>query len=315
MQPGYPQGYGPPPGQQYGYPPGYPQGYGPPAQAPPAMPPTHNAGAAAGAPPMMPEASDPVIGTAGTPKTAELVGRAVVIVPLNHDPNAKAPNGVDIRPSVTCRLFVLDGPAPFLFGSAPRLTPPRPPTHSVNALPSMHEGVVINGDNLLRSLVPQVGKGSVLGRIEISTIGNKGNKPYNIVPLDPADPARGIYEKLRADLASGAFGTGPAIVELAPPTPAQYPQAGPPPMPPGYGPPAPQGPAWAGPTHGQPGYGPPAQPQPTPASAAPPGFPQGAWDAMSPEQRAYLLQASQQAAQQTVPQASAGPPQQFPQGY
>lgn len=163
----------------------------------------------------MPTFLDPTLGEPG-PSIAELTGRFCAFIPVSHDPNAlnfdktgPAPKG-----SVTYHVVVLDG-GPLYFGAAPKATPPRmQPTHVINVPAEFHNQMSSNV-NIAGALRDHVGKGVVLGVVELSTVGTKGNKPYNITPIDPNDPRRSLAHNYYAGRAAGTV-TANVATELTP---------------------------------------------------------------------------------------------------
>ncbi len=153
----------------------------------------------------MPTFLDPTLGEPG-PSMAELFGRFCAFIPKHHDPDAlnyeksaKAVNG-----EVTFDVVVLDG-GNLYYGAAPKATPPRPnPTHVV-AVPAEFRGQMSSNVNVAGALRQHVGKGVVLGVVELSTIGSKGNKPINITPIAPNDPRRSLAHQYFAGRAAGTI--------------------------------------------------------------------------------------------------------------
>jgi hypothetical protein len=165
----------------------------------------------------MPTFLDPALGEPG-PSISELAGRFVAFIPTGHDPSAKNFDGTGIAPSVTTDLVVLDG-GNLYYGAAPRAPIPRPnPTHVV-AVPAEFRGQIFSNVNVVGALKPAIGKGIVLGIVELSTIGSKGNKPWNVTPLAPSDPRRGIAHQYFAGRATGTI-TPNVPTELTPGVPA-----------------------------------------------------------------------------------------------
>jgi hypothetical protein len=153
----------------------------------------------------MPTFLDPTLGEPG-PSMAELVGRFCAFIPTGYDPNAlnfekSAPAA---KGAVTFDLVVLDGPQ-LNYGAAPKATPPRMhATHTV-AIPAEFRGQVNSNVNVAGALRDHVNKGVVLGVVEISTVGSKGSKPYNITPLAAGDPRRADAQNYFAGRAAGTI--------------------------------------------------------------------------------------------------------------
>jgi hypothetical protein len=267
-------GYPPPAPPQYGQPPA--QQYAPPQQQPQYAPPPPATPAA----PVAPTLIDPGFGAA-FPSMAELSGRLVAITPhsvvdeLNMDKTANVPTGRGV-------LYVLDGSWPFYYGSSPQKQ--RPATHLVNG-PAQFSAFSSQNSNIVRAMQDGLSRGgTVLGVIEMSTIGSKGNKPWNLTALEKGDPRRDIAAQIFGAIASGQLEWAKPV-ELAP-DPAQMQQA--------YGQAPQQPPA--------PAYG--AQPQPQPQYSQSP-----AQAPYAPPQQGYAPPPQQ-------PQYGQAPqPQGYPQGY
>lgn len=166
--------------------------------------------------PAMPQFLDPTVGGLPGPSISELAGRFVAFVPKSYDPNAKGldPN-VPVKPAVTTDVIVLDG-GNLQYGAAPKADPPRPnPTHitAIDPQPGpdgiVRQGAVFpnrvfSGVNVVSALRDNVGRGIVLGVVELGTVGKPGqNRPWNITPLTPSDPRRMLAHQWFAGMSAG----------------------------------------------------------------------------------------------------------------
>jgi hypothetical protein len=114
--------------------------------------------------------------------------------------NTTGVGGSDPRDRVTTDLYLLESPAPVIFGGSPEYErDPKPHTHSVMG-PAKFSSVWVSNSNIVRALAPggQVLAGHmVLGRIVRSDI---GNKPFNLVDVagtPDMDRAIGIWSQLQ----------------------------------------------------------------------------------------------------------------------
>lgn len=236
--------------------------------------------------PAVPQIVDPALGEAG-PSSAELAGHLIACIPTAYDPTAPAFEPGKTSPKVTYDLYVIDagiaadGVSPtgtLQFGAAPKATPPRPFPTSVIATPCHFRTQFTQNENLVRALQPYVGQGKVvLGRIEQSTVGSKGSKPWNLNPASDADKA--IAQRFFGALAVGGYQmpTAQPITQQQPVAPVYVPQ-----------PQFPQQPVAAAPV---PAYVPHAQPAAAPVNdGRPEHIAPEFWATLTPEQKAYFAQ-------------------------
>ena len=137
-----------------------------------------------------------------TLKIRNLEGRAVLVTPMTIARDGKPmKQGDPPQTNITCTVVVLDGGA-LQYGDdtqqgLPCVLEVDPPYEAT--------GVLTSHTNIIRTLEPYVGTGTVVqGRITRGITNTQGNsRPWNLVPLDPSDPARQLVAAYYAARASG----------------------------------------------------------------------------------------------------------------
>ncbi len=135
------------------------------------------------------------------PATSELAGRLVAFVVKGYDPNAEY-EGTK-RPNVTADIYVIDG-GPLEYGGNYSLTKQqdnRPP-YLVTQTPCVFRDRFVSGDNLVRALASEVGKGPVLGIVVRSTV---GRRPWNLDKVPDGDPRWQYASQFWAAMMSGQW--------------------------------------------------------------------------------------------------------------
>jgi hypothetical protein len=134
--------------------------------------------------------SDPSAVGGDRPAVRDFVGRVVVIKPTRYEqniPNQKEPGKFQDR--ITADVYVLDG-GPMEFGGNP--TRGKPNTLTV-ATPYLVKDMYISNTNVVKAVRDEVGRGVVLGRVTRGKASDPmHNDPFNLVTLDPSDPARAM---------------------------------------------------------------------------------------------------------------------------
>ena len=173
----------------------------------------------------IPQFIDPT-GGAAWPAWRELSGRFVALVPTGYKTGVPKFRG---KPGETTDeadfdLYVLDGSWPLLYGALADGT--RGVTHRVDG-PAQFRGCSTQNVNIVRAIRKgwdgQQAIGTVLGVIALSTVGDKGNKPWNIESVENNDPRKALAAQIFGAVQAGTLQWA-APVELAP-APVQQQQA------------------------------------------------------------------------------------------
>lgn len=175
----------------------------------------------------IPQFIDPT-GGAAWPAWRELSGRFVALVPTGYKTGVPKFRG---KPGETTDeadfdLYVLDGSWPLLYGALADGT--RGVTHRVDG-PAQFRGCSTQNVNIVRAIRKgwdgQQAIGTVLGVIALSTVGDKGNKPWNIESVENNDPRKALAAQIFGAVQAGTLQWA-APVELAP-APVQQQQPAP----------------------------------------------------------------------------------------
>lgn len=120
------------------------------------------------------------------PRVADIAGRMVAFTPTALALNVPGIKAGTFQDRITTDVVVLDG-GPLAFGGKPEKGIP----HTlVISTPCEFTGMYVSQTNMVGALRGSVGAGVVLGRIVQGTTNVAGNNPpWNLAPIDPADPA------------------------------------------------------------------------------------------------------------------------------
>lgn len=120
------------------------------------------------------------------PRVADIAGRMVAFTPTALALNVPGVKPGELQDRITADVVVLDG-GPLAFGGKPEKGIPH--TLIISA-PCEFSGMYVSQTNLVGALRGSVNAGVVLGRIVQGTTSKPGNNPpWNLAPIDPADPA------------------------------------------------------------------------------------------------------------------------------
>jgi hypothetical protein len=143
-------------------------------------------------------------------RAVALIGQRIDVVPSMDKP--KPGEAQKMVKQVTYDVVIIDG-GPLQWGDAiAGASQGRPVTQMIESVPALLKGCVTSNVNIVRALESYIGQRvPVRGRVTLGQSTSGNSRPWNLVPLDPQDPALQMFAQVFGQLAAGTFANPPVL--------------------------------------------------------------------------------------------------------